>query len=257
MWLARSKYWAFACAGVLAACGGHSTSRGDHSGSSGSGGSGAGGTGSGSGGKGTAGGKCAAFEDEAGWEMVVRFTNRTSRVIHLGQQQVNCSFDPLFRVMDDTGPELVTSVDCPTTCSALRTSGPMGACHGICAYPLAISLAPQESFDLSWDGRHWFSTMMPLACLADPAQSACVQARHVLPSLHTFWAEAGTTLDCANTIGTCGECLPRQEGGCTTQAAVIGGQILTAKVQLKLDSGYGVGTIGGAVPLPIELVFND
>jgi hypothetical protein len=136
-------------------------------------------------------------------------------------------------------------------------------CDAACLLPLAIALAPGESFDLAWDGRYAATTTLPSWCTRPGMQpdAACIQTKHVQVDEYAFWADAGSLVDCSQTTGgPCNACLPRAEGGCTTTAALIGGQGVTAKTRVKLDGGYGIGRSGDPgdwSPLPIELVFQD
>src|SRR5688572_33430076 len=49
------------------------------------------GTSSGVGGGTPSPGKCAAFDDETPWSMLIRFSNQTQRTIQLGQSVVTCA----------------------------------------------------------------------------------------------------------------------------------------------------------------------
>jgi hypothetical protein len=224
--------------------------------------SGVAGTSSGVGGAAPSPGKCAAFDDEASWSMLIRFTNKTKRTIHLGPSSVTCSVEPLFQLADATGTVLPPLGWCDRSCWEVMTRGHGGCADDVCYASVTISLAPGQAFELPWDGLYGSPTTLLASCLrADPqASPECTRARHVLDGLYTFLAEAGSTVDCSQTIGTCGPCSPNAEGGCTTGAALIGGEIISAKLQVELDPGFGIGRSGSQgdwTPLPIELVFEE
>jgi hypothetical protein len=259
-----------ACLPLLMAlwgCNGQAADGGSDGGVAASGNAGAAGAsgvaGSGGDGGGSAGTDCSAFEDDLGWSVLVSIVNRTSQVIHVGQTEVTCTNPPLFVVEDDTGDPLTDLSGCRTPCDAVMDGNPAG-CPGICLFPQAVTLEPDEGTNVIWSGLRRREVRLPEQCLPmdEPVLvSTCDFAVQIEPGTFTFTAQAGTELDCLQTTGTCGECMTRGEGGCAT-SATIAGTMLSAEVTVGLDASYGVGNVAnGAIDigstLPVEIVFSD
>jgi hypothetical protein len=205
------------------------------------------------------------FQDDLGWTVSVAVINRTSQTIHVGQEQVTCSIDPLFHVEDSTGDQLAEFGSCRAACDTVMRNGTPG-CPALCAFPNAVTLQPDEGTNLLWNGLYRQETSLPQQCFPDDepvATSMCDRAVQVSPGRFTFTAQAGTQLDCLQTTGACGECMTRGEGGCATPAT-ISGTLLSAEVTVNLDARYGVGDgdapgdgTGIGATLPVEIVFTD
>lgn len=241
---------------------GGSATAGSHSGGS------AGAAGSPDGGGTSSGGatsECSMFEDDHGWAVAVSIINRSTRTIHVGQQEVTCSQAPLFQVADRMGDVLADFGSCRAACEAVMDDGTLG-CPAICAFPSAVTLQPDEGTNLIWNGMYRQETSLPQGCFPTDrpvANSMCDRAVQIAPGRFTFTAQAGTELDCLQTTGSCLECMAQGDGGCSTPATIVG-TLLSAQVTVELDASYGVG--GGDQPdgvtgigstVPVEIVFTD
>jgi len=255
---------------AIAACGGESSSSapdgektGGAAGLSGSGGRSAsggvvaaGGSGPGGGATGGGGASCAELDDDAELSLSIVIANRTGRRLHVGYEETTCSIEPPFSVEDEDGRELAHLGSCRSPCESVRTGGPTG-CPPVCLFSPTLTLEPDERAQLDWNGLVSLRTTVPSECTSveDARGASCDLARALRLGTYRFSARAGTELDCR---GTCGDCTLREGGGCETNGAVIAGDLVTAELTLRLDSGYGVGgAVGSGPPLPVELIFDD
>ncbi len=215
-------------------------------GGSGTGGFGAGGSMGGVGSGGSGGAACSAFDDASPGFIPVEIVNATSSTLHLGQDTLSCSVEPLFSVGSDAGP-LGIEGSCRTSCSALRAGGPVG-CPAICAFPSTVKLLPGETYRTSWDARYFVAIELPAACDAGYGRQ-CSQARVIQPGSFTFTAKAGSSIDCPMAHDArCAPCQPTENGGCTTPGSFIGGTLATAHTNVVLDGSYGI--YGKQLPMP-------
>lgn len=249
--------------------GGSSSSGGTaRGGASNQGGSSSAGTGQG----GFAGSACNAYDDHPGYYISVALINKTSAPIHLGQDSVTCSAEPLFFVKDASGTPLALPGSCRASCDLVRSQGPVG-CGAACLFPSAVSLAPGEVRYTTWDGLYEVERDLPRQCLAVGVSGQCRQAVQINAGTFTFSAQAGSTLDCGATSGApCRACMPDGNGGCTTPGSLISGPRHAATTTVRLDASYGVWGAPAPAPLPpggadvpggamatltVELVFAD
>ena len=202
---------------------------------------------------------CSEFDDDAGWSVAVSLANQTKRPIYLGQSMVTCGIEQLFHVSDAAGAPLPEFSSCRNSCESVMRTGGQG-CPAICAYPSAITLEPGEATNSIWNGLHRVDLEVPGECtpLLKIATVPCDRAEQIEPGSHTFVSQAGSSIDCSQTLGTCGACEPNGNGGCTTGAALIAGTMLRAETTVTLDASYGVGAPnGGGSTLPVEIVFTE
>jgi hypothetical protein len=179
-------------------------------------------------------------------------------VIFLGAEQLTCDFAPLFHVRDMSS-ELPEFGMCRYACEDVMTGAVLG-CPAICLFPQAIALQPGEATSTTWNGLFRVEETLPAQCLTDGqmAPMSCDRAEQIAPGSFTFTAQAGTSIDCSQTNGACGECTPSGYGGCIVQAALIGGSLLSAETSIELDASYGVGDVSGTgATLPVQITFNE
>jgi hypothetical protein len=211
---------------------------------------------------GATGAECAAFRSFSGVTVVVHVTNESSQTLYLGQTSISCGWTPsLFSVSDANGGRLSEPVDCMPSCDKL-IRGDMIGCPGICIYQPVSSLQPGESGSYDWYGENLVRVTLPDSCMEDPevtTERECLRAERVEPGMYTFAIDAGTALDCSETMGgDCGTCEPMSDGGCLTQNALVGGETVTAEATVFLDASYGVGEEAKTGETrPVELVFVD
>jgi hypothetical protein len=202
-------------------------------------------------GQGGSAGACAVFDDEPGWYVNVELINQTSQPIYVGQDTVTCNVAPLFLVADASGATLSEPNSCNASCQLLRTQGPIG-CPAICAFPSSVLIKPGETVSVAWDGRYGVQRTLPAACVnQDYGQTSCEQARAIQPGTFTFWAVAGSSIDCSQTTTVCSACTPSPNGGCSTPGSLIGGKLLKATTSVLLDGSYGVWGSPQPAPLPL------
>jgi hypothetical protein len=202
---------------------------------------------------------CSGFDDDPAWSVAVSLRNETNRAIYLGQTMVTCGVEQLFHVSDAAGAPLPEFSSCRQSCENVMQSGGKG-CPSICAYPSAITLEPGEATNTLWSGLYRVDLEIPGECtpLQKIATVTCDRAEQIEPGAFTFVSQAGTSVDCSQTLGTCGDCVPNGNGGCTTGAALIAGTLLGAETTVMLDASYGVGDPSGGGPtLPVEIVFRE
>lgn len=238
--------------------GGGSDQGGSAQGGSGSAGKSQGGTsqggsvnyaGMGPGGAGGSGSVCDAFNDAQGTYISVEIINKTSTVIYLGQQEVNCGVSPLFGVTDAAGAALSPPNGCQGTCQTLRDHGPIG-CPAICAFPSSTAIQPGQFLSTTWSGLYQVARELPRQCVDADYGNVCQQTVQVRPGQFTFSAIAGRSIDCSMSSGSpCQACQPI-ENACVTPGALIGGEILKAATTVTLGPAYGV--YGTAAPVPAE-----
>jgi hypothetical protein len=196
---------------------------------------------------------CSAVEDEQGGMLTIRLVNDTSAAIHLGEEEHGCfpSRGWRFIVRDGTGARLADVGVCQT-CRAATVTG-VGDCPTICLRASALTLAPGEHADLSWDGLFSTSVPLPKACaLAPAAPSECRKATRVQPGSYVFSALAGSSMLCDESDVACSKCQPRETGGCETNGALVESLDLEASTETTLGEGPTFGVVD-----PIELVFRD
>lgn len=216
----------------------------------------------GSGSDGTGGGgaaECAAFEDAPGWSVQVLIRNDSSQTLHLGQSEVTCRTEPLFQVLSTAGVLAPEAGDCDTPCDAVMQGDPLG-CLPICLFPQARTLAPGDAAEVMWTTRYGVPSTLPAECRPEGTEPlACIRAAALEPGdTVTLRVTAGTSVDCTETTGECAACEPNEHGGCTTQAALLAGTMLTAEATVTLGPSYGVGPVnGGGALQPIEIFFTD
>lgn len=171
---------------------------------------------------------------------------------------VTCRVEPLFHVNDGSGEPLLEFSSCRNSCED-AIDGDAQGCPALCAYPGAITLEPGEGTNTIWSGVYRVDLELPADCApAETSPRTCDRAEQIEPGPFTFFSRAGTSLDCSQTIQTCGACEPNGVGGCTTGAALIAGSMLDAETSVTLDASYGVGgPSGGGPTLPVELVFTE
>ena len=220
--------------------------------------------GMGPGGAGGSGSVCDGFNDAQGTYISVEIINKTSTVIYLGQQELNCGVSPLFGVSDAAGAALSPPSGCQGTCQTLRDHGPIG-CPAICAFPSSTAIQPGQSLYTTWSGLYQVERELPRQCVDADYGNVCQQTVQVRPGQFTFSAIAGRSIDCSlSSGGPCQACQPIEDA-CVTQGALISGQILKAATTLALDSSYGVyggamPGVGGFVNLPrenVEIIFSE
>jgi hypothetical protein len=229
-----------------------------HGGSVNPGGAPPGGTGQG----GNGGALCESFDDEPGLFIAVEIHNQTNATIHLGDEMANCGGGVLddYRIDDASGNGLPRPGFCRQPCRAVRQGGPLG-CPTICGAPVALTLQPGEVYYTSWDGLLLEQIELPAQCLVQPEYGGtCDMARAIEPGTFTFTSRAGHELTCADGFGNaadpsyCQSCLPSGNGGCLSNGAVIGGELITATTKVLLDGSYGVY---GSFPPPAPAFPGD
>lgn len=197
---------------------------------------------------------CSSYADKTGYQLVVRIENKMSRTLYLGQDEMSCQAQRLFKVQDGARAELPSLDGCHTSCDQMMASGPV-LCPLVCESPATIQLDPGQSLQLPWDGRFGVMQTLPASCLktaqANPA--TCVQADRIVPAIFTFSARAGSSRQCLDPSGTC-TCAPNQAGGCKAASSLMGGTIYTTEYLVKLEPGET--SPGGDAPY-IGLVFKD
>jgi hypothetical protein len=203
----------------------------------------------------------------------VALINKTAAPIHLGEEMVTCGAPSLFEVSDARGGRLTRPGDCRTPCQSLSSDG-AGGCVGLCAEPTTVTLQPGDVLFTTWDGLYEIQAELPKQCLPAGFSAQCSQARQITPGTYMFSAQAGSTLDCAESAdGMCGACMPTGNGGCTTPGGLISGPMHKATSTVLLDASYGVYGTPTPAPLPanpggdspagamafltVELVFTD
>jgi hypothetical protein len=203
----------------------------------------------------------------------VALINKTAAPIHLGDEMVTCGAPSLFEVSDARGGRLTKPGDCRTPCQSLSSDG-AGGCVALCAQPTTVTLQPGDVLFTTWDGLYEIQAELPKQCLPAGFSAQCSQARQITPGTYMFSAQAGSTLDCAQSAdGMCGACMPTGNGGCTTPGGLISGPMHKATSTVLLDASYGVYGTPTPAPLPanpggdspaeamafltVELVFTD
>ena len=202
---------------------------------------------------------CSGLEDDPGWSVNVSISNETSRTIHLGQTMATCWAEQFFHVSDAAGAPLPEFSSCRSSCEiAMRTGG--AGCPVMCPHPSAITLEPGETTNTPWSGLFRVDLEIPGDCtpLEKLATVECDRAEQIEPGSHTFVSQAGSSVDCSQTLDTCGECVPNGNGGCTTSATLIAGSMLSAETTVMLDASHGVGgPKDGGPTLPVEIIFTE
>ena len=204
---------------------------------------------------------CDTFGDDGGSFIGVDIVNKTSAVIYVGQPKITCEVEPLFSVASANGTALPSPSRCRSACGAA-----IGGCTAICLYPAAVELAPGASYSTSWDGLFDTNVQLPEACVTpERGSTSCQQARLIQPGTFSFSARAGSQLDCDQT--GCGSgCQPDGTGNCTTQGALIGGDLRAATTTVQLDASFGVyahilpppgANIPAPAPSRVQIVFAD
>jgi hypothetical protein len=250
---------------AAAACGGKSFEANDQDPTAGTGndaGTGSGGTGSvagtsnkggsssaGTGQGGVAGAVCDSFDDQPGHYINVAIINKTNAAIHLGDEMLTCGTSPLFAVSDARGGMLTRPGACRAPCQSARDNEPSGGCVALCAQPTAITLQSGDVLYTTWDGLYEIQTELPKQCISPGSPQQCSQALQIAPGTFTFSAQAGSSLNCAQTAdGMCGTCIPSGNGGCTTSGGLISGPMHEATATVALNASYGV--FGPPQPAP-------
>jgi hypothetical protein len=171
---------------------------------------------------------------------------------------VTCRVEQLFHVNDGSGEPLLELSSCRNSCEDAIDGKDQG-CPAICAYPQAITLEPGEGTNTTWSGLYRVDLELPADCtLGGTGSRTCDRAEQIEPGPFTFLSRAGTSIDCSQTIQTCGACEPNGAGGCSTSAALIAGSMLDAETAVTLDASYGVGGPSGGGPTrSVELVFTE
>jgi hypothetical protein len=183
---------------------------------------------------------CAKLSDDSATFVGVEIVNNTSETLYVGTTQVTCGEVPLFEVASADGRQLTTVADCRAPCEVVRKEGQVG-CGDICRLPSALKLAPGGIYTTSWTGLDFVQVQMPKECV-NPSHGAdrCDRAARIRPGTFTFSAQAGSSLDCSQTLnGDCGACGPDQSA-CLAQGALISGKAHQAVTTVLLDETYGV-----------------
>ena len=197
---------------------------------------------------------CTSYMDATGYKLSVHITNKMSRTLYLGQDEMSCPLQRLFQVADGARAVLPSLEGCHTSCEAMMSSGPV-QCPLNCTTPATVTLEAGQSLEIPWDGRFAVPQTLPTACLQNvvTAPASCIQAQKVEASLFTFTARAGSTRQCLDPSGTC-NCIANAGGGCTSAASLISGTIYTTEFIVKLEPGE---TSPGGEPQFIGLEFKD
>jgi hypothetical protein len=194
---------------------------------------------------GVAGATCDAFNDQPGYRIHIAISNETAAPIHLGDEMFQCGTSPFFAVSDGRGGVLTPPNPCRSPCQSL---GNVGGCVALCAQQSAVTLQPGEVLYTTWDGLYEIQTKLPEQCAPDGFSGECSQSLQIRQGAFTFYAEAGSSLDCAQTpTGAC-SCVPTGDGGCMTAGALISGPMHKATTTVALDASYGV--YGAPPPAP-------
>jgi len=201
--------------------------------------------------------KCDHFLDETGPQLTVLLRNETAGPIYIGPQKPTCGLGgDVYQVSDATGRLLSGPRHCDTTCEQLY-QGTVAPCSPTtCPVSAVITLLPGEAALQSWTATFMETAKLPPACFTPDGGTSCQHVVSIKPGDYFFTAQAGTQIDCSPFGGTCMKCVRDSNGGCTTAGAVIGGQLLAAKLLITLDASYGVGGPGGGMQRPIEIVFG-
>lgn len=239
---------------ALPACGGKSngTANGNDAGkagqstggSSNTGGTSHGGTSNGGSSGGGATAVCERYDDDSPISVNVEMINKTAKTIYLGQRMVTCDQSPLFSVEDISGKPLPSPGFCRQSCLNLRREG-AGGCPAICLFPAVVELAPGTTHHTTWDSLYLVNGSLPNSCLpydAGDSSASCDQAKRIEPGSFVFKASAGHGIDCSQTSpgSGCNACsIDGSNGGCTTQGALVTGDIISAQAEVLLDEQYG------------------